>query len=67
MLSALNRQIGSQNKASDRAKMDKLIARGINITDDGLSKEDRHELMELKHHIALRDNRYPYHLLSLTI
>ena len=55
MLSALNRQVSSQNKTSERANVDKLFSRGV---DDGLTSEDHHELMELKQHIALRDQRY---------
>ncbi|XP_071801731.1 uncharacterized protein [Asterias amurensis] len=58
MLSALNRQVSSQNKTSERANVDKLFSRGV---DDGLTSEDHHELMELKQHIALRDQSVDDH------
>ncbi|XP_038046230.1 uncharacterized protein LOC119720576 isoform X2 [Patiria miniata] len=55
MLSALNRQMSSQNKASEGPRAPKLIAKGVN--EDGLTSEDRHHLLELQQHIASRSKR----------
>ncbi|XP_022094877.1 uncharacterized protein LOC110981556 [Acanthaster planci] len=55
MLSALNRQISSQSKASEGAKTTKLISKGV--SEDRLTKEDRHNLMELQQQVALQNKR----------
>ena len=57
----MNRQISSQNKASEGAKTLKLISKGV--TKDRLTREDHQNLIELEQQVASRNKRYVSNIL----